>query len=50
MLLIQEIRKKAKKINATIVLPEANIDKRMYDACEYVLKNNLSDIIVFWKR
>ena len=49
MLLIQEIRKKAKKINATIVLPEANIDKRVYDACEYVLKNNLSDIIVFGK-
>ena len=49
MKLIQEIRKRAKKIDATIVLPEANIDKRVYDACEFILKNNLSNIIVFGK-
>ena len=47
MSLIKEIRTKAKKIKGKIVLPEANIDSRVYNACKYILENGLSDIIVF---
>ncbi|MCQ2564801.1 MAG: phosphate acetyltransferase, partial [Clostridia bacterium] len=35
--------------NSTIILPEANLDKRVYSACKTILKEKLSDIIVFGK-
>lgn len=46
---LQKIKQKAKQINATIILPEANIDKRVCDACKYLLKNKLCKIVVFGK-
>lgn len=49
MKIINEIKQRAKKIAATIILPEANIDKRVYDACLYILENKLSKIIVLGK-
>lgn len=47
MELIKELEKQAQKINATIVLPEANLDGRVYLACQKILKKNLAKIIVF---
>ncbi len=44
---IEKLKSKAKKIEATIVLPEANTDNRVYEACKIILKENLSKIIVF---
>lgn len=41
---------KAKKINAVIVLPEANLDKRVYQVAKLLLSKKLSDIIVFGKK
>ncbi len=49
MKLMEKITKKAAKINAKIILPEANLDKRVYSACINILNNNLSKIIVFGK-
>ena len=49
MNLLKEIKEKAKNKNCTIVLPEANLDKRVYDACKIILKQKLSKIIVFGK-
>lgn len=49
MNIINEIIKKAKKINATIVLPEANLDERVKRAAEIILKKRLSKLIVFGK-
>lgn len=46
----QELRKRAKSVDANIVLAEANMDKRVYDACKYILKHRLSKITVFGKR
>lgn len=50
MKLINQIKQNAKQINATIILPEANIDKRVYDACKIILKQKLGKIIVFGKQ
>lgn len=47
--IIKEIRNKAKNINATIVLPEANLDERVKKAAEIILKKNISKLIVFGK-
>lgn len=46
---LKEIVKKAKNIDATIVLPEANLDERVKQAAEIILKKKLSKIIVFGK-
>jgi len=47
--IIKEIRNKAKNIDATIVLPEANLDERVKKAAEIILKKNISKLIVFGK-
>ena len=49
MKLLKELEQRAKRINATIILPEANLDKRVYSACQKILKKNLAKIIVFGK-
>ncbi len=49
MELLKELEKRALKIDATIILPEANMDKRVYAACEKILKRKLAKIIVFGK-
>ncbi len=49
MNLMKDIQRKAKSKLATIILPEANLDKRVYTACEIILKKKLSKIIVFGK-
>lgn len=45
-----DLKKRAKQIDANIVLPEANLDERVYSACKYILKNKLSRITVFGKK
>ena len=47
MKVLEELKKKAKLVDANIVLPEANIDDRVYKACKYILKHKLSRITVF---
>lgn len=47
--IIKQIRNKAKNINGTIILPEAHLDERVKKAGEIVLKNKLSNIVVFGK-
>lgn len=49
MKIIKTIQKRAKDKKGTIILPEANLDKRVYDACKIILKKKLSNIIVFGK-
>ena len=49
MSLINELKKKAKNIQATIIMPEAHLDSRVYDACKIVLREKLCNIIVFGK-
>ena len=49
MNITEEIRTNAKNINATIVLPEANLDERVMQACKYILDNKLSKLVVFGK-
>ncbi|MCQ2556286.1 MAG: phosphate acetyltransferase [Clostridia bacterium] len=49
MQILKKIKSKAKKVNSTIILPEANLDDRVYSACKIILKEKLSDIIVFGK-
>ncbi len=49
MKIIDDIKKRAKKINATIVIPEANLDKRVYEAAKQILDNKISKLIVFGK-
>lgn len=49
MKILNQLKQKAKKINATIILPEANVDKRVYDACKIILKQKLCKIVVFGK-
>jgi len=44
------IRNTAKSIKATIILPEANLDIRVKEACEVILKEKLSNIIIFGKQ
>lgn len=43
------IKTKAKLINANIVIPEANIDDRIYTACKFLARNNWSKITVLGK-
>ncbi len=47
MKLIKQIENRAKGINATIVLPEANLDERVYKAAKKMVKKNLAKLIVF---
>lgn len=49
MNILKEIIKKAKNIDATIVLPEAHLDERVKTAAEIILKKKLSKLIVFGK-
>lgn len=46
---LKKIEKMAKNKQATIVLPEANIDERVRFACEKILKKKLAKIIVLGK-
>ena len=50
MNITKTIRENAKGIDATIVLPEANLDSRVSEACEYILKNKLSNDENFYVR
>ncbi len=50
MKILNELKKRAKDIDATIVLPEANLDERVMRACEIIVKKKLSKIIVLGKR
>lgn len=50
MNLIKDIERRAKLTDATIVLPEANIDKRVYSAAKKILKKKLAKIIVLGKK
>ena len=47
MKIVDELKKHAKKIDATIILPEANIDERVYLAAKEILDKNISKLIVF---
>lgn len=49
MKLLEKLTKKAAKIKSKIILPEANLDKRVYNACLEILNKNLSQIVVFGK-
>lgn len=49
MKILNQIFQKAKKINATIILPEANQDRRVYKAAKSILKSKLSNLVVFGK-
>lgn len=49
MKILKQLSNQAKKINATIILPEANADNRVYEACKIILKQKLAKIIVFGK-
>ena len=49
MNILKEIVRKAKNVDATIVLPEAHLDERVKQAAEIILKKKLSKIIVFGK-
>ena len=50
MKIFKLMQQTAKQIDATIILPEANQDKRVYDACKMILNQKLANIIVFGKR
>lgn len=43
------IKTKAKQIDVNIVIPEANIDQRIYTACKYLARRNWSKITVLGK-
>lgn len=47
MKILEEIRERAKSKDLTIVLPEANLDERVKNACVQILAEELSKIIVF---
>lgn len=49
MKILEEIKQRAKAKNYTIILLEANMDERVYNACVQILKEDLSKIIVFGK-
>ena len=34
----KELKERAKCVNATIILPEANLDERVSQACEIIVK------------
>ena len=46
MNIIETIQNKAKNVDATIVLPEANLDERVKLAVEKILDNNISKLII----
>mgnify|MGYP002521199192 CR=1 FL=1 len=46
-MLSNSIKQMAKKIDATIILPEANLDNRIYQAAKTVLKKKIAKLIVF---
>ncbi len=47
MKILNEIKQRAKNKDCTIVLPEANLDERVKEAAEKILKHGLAKIIVF---
>lgn len=47
--ILKQITKQALAIDATIILPEANLDDRVKLACKQLLKNKMCKIIVFGK-
>ncbi len=47
---LRNLYSRADKVKATIVLPEANLDERVYKACKKIIKNNICNIIVLGKR
>ena len=49
MKILNQIKKQAKNVNATIILPEANMDKRVYNAAKQIITKNLAKIIIFGK-
>lgn len=50
MKILENLRKKAKNKNNVIILPEANVDERVKNACVQILNEKLSKIIVFGKK
>lgn len=49
MKIIRELKQKAKNKDYTIVLPEVKMDERVLKACEIILKQKISKIVVFGK-
>ncbi len=49
MKILNQIRERAKNKDSKIILPEANIDERVKNACVEILSEGLSKIIVFGK-
>ena len=47
---MQEILKKAKNVNGTIILPEANMDERVMSAARKIIETKLSKIIVLGRK
>ena len=47
MNILKQMKKMAKNKETTIVLPEANQDERVKSACEIILKQKISKIVVF---
>jgi phosphotransacetylase len=47
MKILEELKKRAQSKDYTIVLPEANMDERVKNACVEILRDGLSKIIVF---
>ena len=47
--ILKTIKNKAKNETSTIVLPEANMDERVYVAAKNILKQKLAKIVVFGK-
>ena len=45
----ETIRNSAKAKKSTIILPEANLDTRVAQACEIILEKELSNLIIFGK-
>lgn len=50
MKILNQIREKAKNKQSKIILPEANLDERVKNACLQILKEDLSKIIIFGER
>ena len=49
MKILNELKKQAKQKMSTIILPEANLDERVYSAAKQILKEKIANIIVFGK-
>ena len=50
MKILEEIKQRAKSKDLKIILPEANMDERVKNACIEILREGLSKIIVFGKK